>query len=271
MTRELLDALLAVLLAPSCGACNEPLLHPTRGCVCTDCWNGVIRVAPPICARCGGHAIQTNAASTTAVCAHCADATSAISAARAAGLHVGSLRAIVHALKYDGRRSLAAPLAALMRTAGSELMQSCDAVVPVPLHPSRRRERGFNQAEDLASHIGLPVVRALKRTRHTATQTALPAAERQANVAGAFVARPCELIRASAVLLIDDVRTTGATLEACAKALRDAGAREVWRLLQPESRRWWVNTRRRFRLGPVAIEEQPSVSVASRDNYRTRD
>ena len=115
-----------------------------------------------------------------------------------------------------------------MRTAGSELVQSCDAVVPVPLHPSRRRERGFNQAEDLANHIGLPVVRALKRTRHTATQTVLPAAERQANVAGAFVAaRQARDIRDRAVLLIDDVRTTGATLEACAKALRDAGAREV--------------------------------------------
>jgi len=226
MTRELLDALLAVRLAPSCGACNEPLLHPTRGCVCPDCWNGVIRVPPPTCACCGGHAIQANLA--TAVCSHCVDATSAVSAARAAGLHTGSLRAILHALKYDGRRSLAAPLAALMRAAGSELVQSCDAVVPVPLHPSRRRERGFNQAEDLASHIGPPVVRALKRTRHTATQTALPAAERQANVAGAFVAaRHARHIRDRAVLLIDDVRTTGATLEACAKALRDAGAREV--------------------------------------------
>src|SRR5205085_5103143 len=113
----------------------------------------------------------------TAFCGHCVGATSAVSCARAAGVHVGSLRAIVHALKYDGRRSLAAPLAALMRTAGSELVQSCEAVVPVPLHPSRRRERGFNQAEDLACHIGPPVVRALKRIRHTATQTALPAAE----------------------------------------------------------------------------------------------
>ena len=151
-----------------------------------------------------------------------------MSAARAAGLHVGSLRAIVHALKYDGRRSLAAPLAALMRMAGSDLIQSCDAVVPVPLHPARRRERGFNQAEDLANHMGLPVVRALKRTRHTATQTALPAAERQANVAGAFVAvRQARDIRDRAVLLVDDVRTTGATLEACARTLREAGAREV--------------------------------------------
>jgi len=133
----------------------------------------------------------------------------------------------VHALKYDGRRSLAAPLAALMRAAGSDLILACDAVVPVPLHPARRRERGFNQAEDLANHMGLPVVRALKRTRHTATQTALPAAERQANVAGAFVLRQTEHIRDKAVLLIDDVRTTGAKLQACGKALREAGAREV--------------------------------------------
>src|SRR6478735_11654136 len=105
MTRGLLDALLAVLLAPSCGACNEPLLYPTRGCVCPDCWNGVIRIAPPLCTHCGGHTGHANPASTAPVlCPHCVGATSAVSAARAAGLHSGALRAIVHALKYDGRR-----------------------------------------------------------------------------------------------------------------------------------------------------------------------
>ena len=228
MTRELLDALLAVLLAPSCAACNDPLLHPTRGCVCPACWNAIIPTLPPLCTRCGGHISQANAALITPLCPQCIGVVSSVAASRAAGEHVGSLRAIVHALKYDGRRSLAAPLAALMRSAGSELLVSCDAAVPVPLHPARRRERGFNQADDLAHNIGLPVIRALKRTRHTATQTALPAQERLANVEGAFVAsRHARHIRGRAVLLIDDVRTTGATLEACAKVLKEAGAREV--------------------------------------------
>jgi len=228
MTRELLDALLAVLLAPSCGACNEPLLHPTRGCVCPACWEAVVPVFPPLCTHCGGHASRPGTALVSPICRDCIGVVSAVSVSRAAGVHVGSLRAIVHALKYDGRRSLAAPLAALMRAAGSELIVSCDAAVPVPLHPARRRERGFNQADDLARHIGLPIVRALERRRHTATQTALPARERLANVEGAFVAsRQARHIRGSAVVLVDDVRTTGATLEACARALREAGAREV--------------------------------------------
>jgi len=104
--------------------------------------------------------------------------------------------------------------------------------VPVPLHRARRRSRGFNQADDLARHIGPPVVHALRRTRHTRTQTALPAPERRANVAGAFAvtSRAAALLGAT-VLLVDDVRTTGATLEACATALKEqAGVRAVFAL-----------------------------------------
>lgn len=116
-----------------------------------------------------------------------------------------------------------------MREAGGHLVESCDAAVPVPLHPRRRRERGYNQATDLARHLGLPVVDALARTRHTGTQTALPAADRHANVSGAFrVTRRVSALAGSSVVLVDDVRTTGATLEACARVLREAGVREVF-------------------------------------------
>jgi ComF family protein len=103
--------------------------------------------------------------------------------------------------------------------------------VPVPLHAARQRARGFNQADDLARHIGPPVVRALKRIRDTVTQTTLPASERQTNVAGAFrVTREAAALRGATVLLIDDVRTTGATLDACATALKAAGTRSVFAL-----------------------------------------
>jgi ComF family protein len=108
------------------------------------------------------------------------------------------------------------------------IVAGCDAAVPVPLHGARLRSRGFNQAHDLACHVGLPVVRALRRTRHTHTQTTLPAGERHANVAGAFApTRAAARLRGTTVLLIDDVRTTGATLEACAVVLREAGVCEV--------------------------------------------
>jgi ComF family protein len=100
--------------------------------------------------------------------------------------------------------------------------------VPVPLHHARRRERGFNQATDLAAHMGLPLVSALRRVRATATQAGLPASRRHGNVRGAFgTRRGARDLRGAVVVLIDDVSTTGATLDACARALKAAGVREV--------------------------------------------
>ena len=108
------------------------------------------------------------------------------------------------------------------------MLCGADAAVPVPLHASRRRERGFDQATHLACHVGLPVVHALRRVRPTAVQASLPAARRHGNVRGAFAARrAAATVRGRIVVLVDDVSTTGATLEACARALGDAGTREV--------------------------------------------
>jgi ComF family protein len=147
---------------------------------------------------------------------------------RAVGSYDGALRAIVHAFKYDGRRSLAAELGRLMRTRGADVLAGADVAVPVPLHRSRRRERGFDQAADLARHVGLPVVHALRRLRPTAVQASLPAARRHANVRDAFALERSRLsLEGRIVVLIDDVSTTGATLEACARAMGEAGIREV--------------------------------------------
>jgi ComF family protein len=122
----------------------------------------------------------------------------------------------------------------MMRRAGSEVLSDADCVVPVPLHPWRRLMRGFNQAADLAARLERPVVPALWRTRATAPQTGLTAAGRRRNVRGAFSLSPLfsQRVRDAklvdrVVVLVDDVRTTGATLEACARVLKDAGAREV--------------------------------------------
>jgi ComF family protein len=147
---------------------------------------------------------------------------------RAVGSYDGALREIVHALKYDGRRSLAARLGLLMQARGADVLRGAHAAVPVPLHRARRRERGFDQAHDLARHVDLPVVHALRRTRPTAVQASLPAARRHGNVRGAFAARrAAAALDGLTVVLIDDVRTTGATLEACARALTGVGVREV--------------------------------------------
>ena len=159
---------------------------------------------------------------------------SAVEIARAAGDYDGALRQIIHAFKYDPRRSLGRPLGQLLREAGSDLLEEASCVVPVPLHPWRRLYRGFNQAADLAATLPIPVVHALWRRRMTAPQTGLAAGARRRNVRGAFRLSPLlrrsviqTMIAERIVVLVDDVRTTGATLDACAHVLRDAGAKEV--------------------------------------------
>jgi ComF family protein len=201
------DGVLSIAFAPACAACRRVLDAPLDGPVCAGCWN----VVQPV--------VHTDSPSPAPIAAW-----------QAAGEYEGSLREIIHAFKYDGRRSLARPLAALMRERGAELLHRADLIVPVPLHPGRRLRRGFNQADDLARHLGVPVCRALWRTRATVPQAPLDPAGRRRNVRAAFRLSP--LVRASRlasaqVVLVDDVRTTGATLEACARVLKAAGAREI--------------------------------------------
>jgi ComF family protein len=114
-----------------------------------------------------------------------------------------------------------------MRISGADLLEVADVAVPVPLHRSRQRSRGFNQAADLARHVGLPVMAALRRVRATPSQTDLPAARRHANVRDAFAMVRGQNVRGLRIVVVDDVCTTGATLEACARVLRDAGAAGV--------------------------------------------
>ena len=226
--RRLADSVLSVVLSPSCAACGQLLDRPTTGPVCELCWRSILPLTPPICDRCGDPLPTWRSISIPlASCPRCRRGARHVDRARAIGAYDGTLRAVVHAFKYEGRRSLAVPLAALMRTRGADMLGGADCVIPVPLHQSRRRERGFNQAADLARHVGLPVRLALRRARATPTQTGLPAAQRRRNVRGAFALARDGGLAGSTVVLIDDVSTTGATLDACALALKDAGVREV--------------------------------------------
>jgi ComF family protein len=223
------DGILAVLFAPSCAACGQLLERPTQGPVCGMCWRSILPLTPPLCHTCGDPLPSWRTISLPiARCPRCRRTPRYVDHARAIGSYDGALRAIVHALKYDGRRSLAKPLAALMRERADDLIAPADAAIPVPLHRSRLRSRGFNQAADLARPLGLPVVRALSRTRATLTQTGLPAAQRHRNVRDAFApTRHARALVGRTVLLVDDVSTTGATLEACARTLKQAGVSRV--------------------------------------------
>lgn len=149
--------------------------------------------------------------------------------------YAGALREVIHVFKYQGRSSLARPLAELARRHSGDALHGCHCAIPVPLHPWRRLRRGFNQADRLARALDVPVVHALWRVRATAPQTELGAAARHRNVRNAFVLAPWMRTRRSrmrwledrTVLLVDDVKTTGATLDACADVLKRAGVRDV--------------------------------------------
>jgi ComF family protein len=190
----------------------------------------ILPITPPLCDSCGDP-IQRP----VNLCASCGGRERVIQRARAVGEYDGALRHLVHALKYNGRRSLAQPLAARMRASGRPLIENADCVVPVPLHWRREYQRGFNQARDLAKHLGLPVREPLTRLRHTYPQVELAAHQRHQNVRGAFglrrsLLRKQQLVEGLKVLLVDDVSTTGATLDGCAELLKTAGASEVYAL-----------------------------------------
>jgi ComF family protein len=223
--RPLTDGLLAILLAPLCAACKRPLATPCLGIVCDDCWKGVRPIPPPFCTVCCEPLLSWRMSSEP--CADCRLKRPHISSGRTVGTYEGSLRSILQAFKYDRRRSLAAPLGRLMQLRGADVLTGADCVVPVPLHWRRRWYRGFNQALDLARHLGVPVRCALVRHRNTRTQTDLPADARLRNVRNAFVVAQRGKISGLRVVLVDDVSTTGATLEACAAVLVAAGAAEV--------------------------------------------
>jgi len=190
--------------------------------LCRGCFEALPRVGTPVCGRCG---LPT--AFATFVCEACKNVDFAFESARAPLRYEGVGKEVVHALKYRGYRKVVAGLATplMLQVLGRGRF---DAVVPVPLHRSRQRKRGFNQAgllaRGVATEINAPVSDTLEVVRSTRDQVELSAAQRRANVAGAYKASaPLQ----GRVLLIDDVFTTGATMSACASTLRRAGAEEV--------------------------------------------
>ncbi|MEP7116376.1 MAG: double zinc ribbon domain-containing protein [Acidobacteriota bacterium] len=227
--RALADVVLAAVLAPRCAVCSIVLQHPLDGAVCTSCWARITRFTPPCCARCGAPLPSPRVADAHGGrCQTCTVGLAGITAARSVGPFDGALADIVHALKYGRRPSIARLLGPLVRDAAADLIPEIDVVVPVPLHPRRERERGFNQAELLAEALGLPVCLALTRRVHTGPQATTSAHVRWTNVRDAFApGRDFRKVAGRTVALVDDVLTTGATLSAAATALRAAAPARV--------------------------------------------
>jgi ComF family protein len=221
MPTPLLAWLLDLIFPPRCASCDEPGAYLCAACLARIDW-----ISPPLCPHCGE---PTPAG---APCPRARRHLPLLDGLRSAAWHTGPLRVAVHRYKYRGQRVLAGPLAGILLRAWRREPPPADLLVPVPLHAQRLRERGFNQSALLARHvsheIGIPMdAHALRRVRHTAPQVELSGPERLANVEGAFVYAGASL-SGRAVCLVDDICTTGATLQACASVLREAGARSVW-------------------------------------------
>ena len=198
--------------------------------ICLSCNRSLTRILPPLCPKCG----QPQSRAT--LCPSCTDWTTEIDGIRAPFQFDGVIRQAIHQLKYNNLRDLAGLLAQLLSDYLATSPVPGEVLVPVPLHPKRLRERGYNQSHLLAQELGrlttLPVVDdCLIRQRHVPPQARTSTVdERRGNVASAFFCRDGRL-RDKQVLLIDDVSTSGATLDACAGALKQAGALSVWGLV----------------------------------------
>lgn len=229
LNRGFVDPVLCVIFPSRCPGCDLPVVHPTVGPLCTACWQALPVHGSSTC-RCG----FVFADGIGRTCGRCRRGLNPLATGASLGPYEGSLRVLIHELKYRGRRRVASRLAEAMLGEESvrRVLTRGRIVVAVPLHPSRARDRGFNQAELLAVELGrrsqLTVGKGvLVRRRATQPQTGLSAAGRRHNVSGAFaVKRQGPIVRQS-VILVDDVLTTGATAMACARELRAGGASEV--------------------------------------------
>ncbi len=230
--RQMVWAAVDVLFPPQCGGCGKDGYR-----YCPACLASLHYLSQPVCEQCG-EPLPRRQPGRCAVCRR--RTASALAGTRSVAYFEGPLQRALHRLKYYRDVVLADSLARVLVAAWRDYALLGGIVIPVPLSPERLWERGYNQAGLLARGFaelaGLPYAPAgAARVRHTASQVGLTADQRRQNVAGAFEARP-RLVAGKAILLVDDVRTTGATLEACAAALRAAGAEQVWGLTLARAR-----------------------------------
>jgi ComF family protein len=252
--KRLAESLFSVLFPSDCRICGEPQLNLSRLPVCPDCLAGIHPVGGKVCDICGERILSSFAdrdSDGLRRCPVCRRVDRPFSRAVAYGSYAGGLRELVHLLKYNGVRPAANVLGRMLAEALTALQPDLEQarfeqgmferasilVIPVPLYKTKRRERGFNQAE-LVARAALKIVPArerlefapdlLQRTRDTQSQIGLTSHQRRENLRGAFAVTRAAEVTGRAVILVDDVYTTGTTATECARVLRRAGARQVW-------------------------------------------
>jgi len=227
-----LEAGLALLYPSVCQLCVEHRATAAEGYVCSRCWSKVRFLKPPFCERCG--LPYAGNISTPFECSNCRDLELRFCSARSAVAAKGVVLDAIHRYKYQQALWFEAFLGDLFVRAALPALreEQWDLIVPVPLHPTKQRERGFNQAERLARHLSQALTLRfdpglVRRVLPTRTQTLLTKKQRAENVRRAFAARSGRRLNGERVILVDDVLTTGATTSACAGVLRAIGAGEV--------------------------------------------
>jgi ComF family protein len=221
----------ALLFPQDCVLCGAWVANRDFSPLCHACASALPGHVPPICRYCG-IGLAASLSDEHAVCSACRAQRHGFDFARSTGPYEGALRELIRKYKFEGYRRLAGPL--VERLAGlcareRDLLQA-DIIAPAPLHPKRKRERGFDQtlllSRLLSRRLGIPVFRGLRRIRHTAPQFGLDQRERARNVRGAFALQEKSRIAGARVLVLDDVMTTGATVDEICRILREQAAPE---------------------------------------------
>ncbi len=245
------SSLFSVFFPSDCRVCSLPLTNISRLPICPECLEAMSRSEGRTCAVCGermfGFGIEAEQ-----LCGECLKDRPQFEKASAYGSYDGGLRELIHLLKYDRVRSAAPVLGRMLAEAVTDLQPHFDVasalMVPVPLHSSKSRSRGFNQSDLIAESAirGSSDLRpvklrpqVLKRVRATESQTGLTREQRRENMRGAFTVSLPDEVRGRDILVVDDVLTTGTTVGECARVLRKAGAARVWvatvaRVMKPE-------------------------------------
>ena len=236
---SLVNSLLDLIFPPRCSVCRDFLCKTeTRGdpgshVICRTCRDDFREVASPVCPLCGlplASWIEEDH-----YCENCLRQRPHYAWARAAYFYEGSVREAIHQFKFAGKSHLAGPLGKLLASAMKDWLPDLNnyLLMPVPLHPRRLRERGFNQslllARQVASRLGAELdYLSLRRVRYTKPQTGLKGDDRRKNVRRAFSCTNHSPLKERNVILVDDVTTTGNTLNECARALKRSGAKYVY-------------------------------------------
>ncbi len=220
------------LYPQECCLCGCWVRHDDPRPVCADCLTSLDPLGEPVCPVCG-IPVPADILGIGHVCSACRERSPSFDRARAWGLYGGALREVIHQFKFEGLRHLSLPLGELLAQTFQEQFSedTPELLVPVPLHPHRYRERGYDQtmllARRLSALVGLPVDRSIRRARHTAPQFGLDLSSRRRNLRGAFSLQRGHPLEDRRIVIVDDVMTSGTTVEELGRELRRSG-RVAW-------------------------------------------